>query len=247
MTSGIVEDLTGQVIGDYKIVKLDNIINGKGRIWECICLNCDMIVKRSTGILNQRKPHKCQHTDKQQAINIIWSRYKIKADKRNIPFLLTKDVFGTLIFDKCYYCGNFPTTPINYKNKILTTYNGIDRINSDDSYKIDNCVTCCWICNRAKGSLSKEQFMAWMRSAAQYNTRRISNKTIGELIDNLMTETIKCFMAQEDIVNAPENSKKALSAAKRAQELNAKRNRLLRSIDILLGFEEDTPSEKTYA
>lgn len=74
----------------------------------------------------------------------------------------------------------------------------------------------------------------------------IETKTIGELIDQLSTTNILCFMEQEKIMTAPENSLEALGAAKKAQKLNARRNKLIRSIDILLGFGDNTVTEKTY-
>ena len=59
---------------------------------------------------------------------------------------------------KCFYCGingsNFASIE-NSKNKFIAslsdsffTYNGIDRLDSNKSYELDNCVSSCWICNR---------------------------------------------------------------------------------------------------
>lgn len=75
----------------------------------------------------------------------------------------------------------------------------------------------------------------------------IETKTVGMLTDELFTVNMKLWHEQEKIMNAPESSPEALGAAKKAQQLNATRNKLIRSIDMLLGFGENTVTEKTYA
>lgn len=40
------------------------------------------------------------------------------------------------------------------------TYNGIDRVDSDGDYTIDNCVPCCKICNRMKVDTPVADFIA---------------------------------------------------------------------------------------
>ena len=74
---------------------------------------------------------------------------------------------------------------------------------------------------------------------------KVDVKSIGILIDELITTDIKCFMAQEDISSAKDNDAVA-DAARKAQELNARRNQLIRAIDERIGEEVLTVSEKTY-
>ena len=50
--------------------------------------------------------------------------------------------------DLCHYCGD----------KITKGGTGLDRIDSSIGYRIDNIVTCCKVCNAAKGTLTVEQF-----------------------------------------------------------------------------------------
>jgi len=70
-------------------------------------------------------------------------------------------------------------------------------------------------------------------------------KSIGVLIDQLITTNLLCFYEQEKIMEGT-TDKEIAEAAKKAQELNARRNKLIRGIDSVLGFEEDAPLEKTY-
>ncbi len=65
----------------------------------------------------------------------------------------------------------------------------------------------------------------------------IEVKTIGELIDQLTIENVKLYMAQEP-------GSKATS--ERIQELNKRRNALIKAIDARLGEGEFSKMEKTY-
>lgn len=74
----------------------------------------------------------------------------------------------------------------------------------------------------------------------------ITVKSTGMLIDELITTNLKCFMAQEVVMNSIEESEIA-AAAKTAQLMNARRNQLIRAIDERLGESNNSPSRKTYA
>jgi hypothetical protein len=62
----------------------------------------------------------------------------------------------------------------------------------------------------------------------------IETKTTGQMIDELITTNIKCFMAQDkkDYENA--------------QQLNKRRCDLIRAIDATMGQGENTTTGKTY-
>jgi hypothetical protein len=72
------------------------------------------------------------------------SYYKIHIDKSKIrgygDFQIDFETFSELVTRPCYYC--------KYIKENET--NGIDRINNDVGYIKDNCVSCCWKCNRMK-------------------------------------------------------------------------------------------------
>lgn len=73
----------------------------------------------------------------------------------------------------------------------------------------------------------------------------VSKKSLGELIDALITTNIKCFGAQEIICNSKDDLEVA-NSARAAQKLNKRRNDLMRAIDARLGDGEISPTEKTY-
>jgi hypothetical protein len=74
----------------------------------------------------------------------------------------------------------------------------------------------------------------------------ITHKTIAELIDQLISTSLKCWHAQETVMRETDPEKVA-TAAKQAQETNARRNALIRAIDIRLGEGDNTQLPKTYA
>jgi 5-methylcytosine-specific restriction endonuclease McrA len=73
-------------------------------------------------------------------------RYRSSAKRRGIEFLLTEEQVFELIKKPCTYCGKPKSS-------------GIDRIDSNGVYTIENCVPCCWNCNTRKGTKSKEVFL----------------------------------------------------------------------------------------
>lgn len=69
-------------------------------------------------------------------------------------------------------------------------------------------------------------------------------KSIGTLIDELLTVSQKCFRAQDNI--GSNDDQKALAAARAAQDLNRRRCELIRAIDQRLGEGSHTMTPKTY-
>lgn len=74
----------------------------------------------------------------------------------------------------------------------------------------------------------------------------IGKKSIGVLIDELITTSLKCWFAQEVVMNSDDEKELAI-AAKKAQLMNARRNALIRAIDERLGESDISPTDKTYA
>ena len=88
---------------------------------------------------------------------------KAGAEKRGIPFNLTKEEFISLLYLPCYYDGTVNSNV--WTNQITGeefTYNGIDRIDNTMGYTLDNCVSCCWRCNNGKKDDSQTDFLSWI-------------------------------------------------------------------------------------
>lgn len=83
----------------------------------------------------------------------LYKRYSNGAKDRGYEFNLSTDTFQRLIRSDCLYCGIGPKQKIG---KI--TYNGIDRLNNNLGYDIENCMACCGTCNKMKGTMDREEF-----------------------------------------------------------------------------------------
>ena len=70
--------------------------------------------------------------------------YEKSAEYKNLEFAITYDDYVNIVNAECYYCGI-----IQDKG-----FNGIDRKDQTKGYVVDNCVSCCKLCNYMKGSLS---------------------------------------------------------------------------------------------
>ena len=76
-----------------------------------------------------------------------YNAYKGSAKHRNLDFKLNIDEFEKITDQPCIYCGGYSDS---YFEK---NFNGIDRINSQIGYVLDNCVPCCKTCNVMKSDL----------------------------------------------------------------------------------------------
>jgi len=97
------------------------------------------------------------------------SHYIDNAKKRNLSFELSLEQFTELIKQPCFYCDRKDSNAIQLNNKTgpkEIRFNGIDRLDSNIGYVIDNCVPCCKYCNFAKNSSSFDEFIAMCKRIA---------------------------------------------------------------------------------
>lgn len=78
------------------------------------------------------------------------------------------------------------------------------------------------------------------------DSMRFSEKSVAFLIDELITTSMKCWHAQEVIMDESLTETQRLDGAIRAQQMNARRNALMRAIDERLGEGDRSVTEKTY-
>lgn len=88
--------------------------------------------------------------------------YKRNARNRKIEFALSKAEFMSMTFSPCYYCKAVDSMIISTKYGASYRHNGIDRLNNKNGYSIENCVTCCRMCNNAKNDMTIEEFKEWI-------------------------------------------------------------------------------------
>lgn len=182
------KDLIGQKFSLLTVLRLtDDTKNITGRCaqWECQC-ECGNVLVVPSNQLNSGRTRSCGCAKgywisqknsipiKERAENQLFSEYKTNANKRGLKFFLSKSEFVSFLYNDCFYCG---TPPLNCMKKEKVTgkeehyFNGIDRVNNEIGYVLDNCVTCCKLCNHAKNDLSKEDFILLAKKIVT-NSRR---------------------------------------------------------------------------
>ena len=123
--------------------------------------------------------------------NRIYKNYKGSAKTRGVFFDITIQNFIKIMSLDCTYCGS-PPQPFNaYRKKdgslnysglkapehiidrSWIKVNGIDRINSNLGYILENCTPCCTICNYLKMDLDKEEFLTHVLKIHEFQKRTI--------------------------------------------------------------------------
>ena len=87
---------------------------------------------------------------KSKIYSLQWKRYKSyqsSAKQRKLDFNLDFDDFRRYWQNDCHYCGGTVETI------------GLDRIDSDDGYNLDNIVPCCTKCNKMKLDTELDEFI----------------------------------------------------------------------------------------
>lgn len=149
------------VCGNIKITSLNHILLGKSK--SCGLNNC-----RKSSTLGKRNP--------EVSLNSLYQSYKRKAILRKKTFNITKEQFKILINKNCFYCGIYPNNIYQIKNSKTgeircgtpLLYNGIDRVNNFIGYTINNCVSCCKLCNTMKMASTIEDFKKQIKKIYQF-------------------------------------------------------------------------------
>ena len=139
----------------------DKIKQCKKSYFKCKCNRCgSIVVVRYDKFTKKAIPPKaCPNCINDLQKEIADKKYKAdrperlrinsirsNAKSRNYTVELTNEEIKEFLHRPCYYCGECHA-------------NGIDRIDSTKNYTKDNCVPCCFICNRMKNKYSIDVFM----------------------------------------------------------------------------------------
>lgn len=89
----------------------------------------------------------------------LYNNYKNRAKKRYYEWEIDFETFKNITKRDCFYCGEKPLqVQYGFELNGVYVYNGIDRIDNDEGYTIENIVACCGDCNRIKTSKSTDEF-----------------------------------------------------------------------------------------
>ena len=169
----------GKTIGHYKILDFCEIKKGKNKSYQYYfdveCVNCGskhyhVLYNKNAWVDYYEGCPNCPRT-KMSFSERRYKEYIQGAKVRNINWDLTLEQFEELTSKNCIYCGSKPDLHIRNigKNTVDGYMNGIDRIDSNKGYNINNCVPCCKICNIMKSDLSKDIFLEHVSKIYHFN------------------------------------------------------------------------------
>lgn len=150
--------------------------------WRCVCdcgsekvalaTNLKRGITKSCGCLGRERSRR---PDGRSLINIVMCTYRRHAVNRGHCFELTIDQFESLLDGNCHYCGCPPrrlhkghNATYGVKTRKL---NGVDRMDNTKGYTLENSVSCCYFCNRAKGDSKLEDFEKWLSELVEFRSK----------------------------------------------------------------------------
>jgi hypothetical protein len=98
-------------------------------------------------------------------INSYESQYGVygrSAGLKQLEFTISFDEYKNIVKNPCHYCGII-------QERGTEQFNGIDRENNTIGYVLDNCVSCCKMCNYMKKSLSGNVFVNRVEHILTFN------------------------------------------------------------------------------
>lgn len=176
-------DIKGQRYGHLVAISFLKIKNSHA-IWT---FQCDCGNKTIASVADVRRAHtvSCGCFHKEHLLNFmsklppgmsnanaLMRQYKFSAKERDFVFALSTEEFVLLTSSNCHYCGCCPVKILNKsKSNGAYTYNGIDRMDNENGYYLSNCVPCCTTCNRAKGTLTYQEFIKWINGLTNFQRK----------------------------------------------------------------------------
>ena len=94
-------------------------------------------------------------------INLQYGVYSRCAGDKNLDFTISQEEFNKLVKESCHYCNIIQERG----------FNGVDRLDSNAGYVLDNCVSCCKTCNFMKCSLPVDVFLKRIEHILTYNNK----------------------------------------------------------------------------
>jgi 5-methylcytosine-specific restriction endonuclease McrA len=153
----------------------------KRAMWDVLC-DCGIQKKMSTGTLTngttscgcyfiEKRKQGLNKKEKGEAnFNYKYLSYRNRAKYKRIEFELSKEEFKSIILQKCFYCGSEKDMHHTKRSTNgLFFSNGIDRVDSNLGYVLNNCVACCKKCNVMKNDLDIKDFLNHIIKIFKFN------------------------------------------------------------------------------
>jgi hypothetical protein len=160
----------GTIYGRLTVIRRAGSDKNKNFLWFCRC-SCGktktVLASRLSG--GRTASCGCLRVKEGTAFRNIFCLYKHGAKRRELIFKLNEDEFRQLTSSPCFYCGHEPSNIQKSVGGEIYKYNGIDRKNNFQGYAIDNCISCCWECNKLKGKRNIQEFLNHIKRLADHS------------------------------------------------------------------------------
>ena len=162
-------DESGKIYGELTVL---SAVRENGRFyWLCKC-SCGALRRVASYNLRSGQSKSCGKCGKirkdanpLEPAKRMYRAMKTGAARRNLSFEITFEQFLELSGKKCNYCGQPPETKFAYTRKrysqnrdVELKLNGLDRVDSNQGYFLQNVVPCCRLCNTMKLDQTLEEF-----------------------------------------------------------------------------------------
>ncbi|KAJ1431811.1 hypothetical protein B484DRAFT_418375 [Ochromonadaceae sp. CCMP2298] len=106
----------------------------------------------------------------------VLGKYNRNANSNGIAFPFDDPIklgkLGAMLKQKCFFC--------DFKDEIRGWLNGLDRVDPSIGYDvIANVVSCCWDCNKRKGTLNVNAFITHVRAIVAHRGLDINAAQVG--------------------------------------------------------------------
>lgn len=175
-------DLTGKSFGRFVVLhKAPNRFPRTSARWICKCV-CGATKDvwgqhlrngktQSCGCLRKENAGKMRKPMPGTAFNNVIGQYKKDARIKEVEFRLSKEEMLKIVGLPCVYCGAEPSNMSTTSTGATFKYNGVDRIDSNKGYVLENCSPCCRLCNWMKKDLSVSDFITHIKRIINHNER----------------------------------------------------------------------------
>ncbi len=166
------KSMVGKIVGHYKILKyiecIKRISNNKIDVFFKVqCIYCGDIKERELYNKSNWNRYKlCPKCPRRRNdyYTVRYKEYQNGAKSRNLAWNLSLEDFIKISTSNCFYCGAEAQVQNRVQHGCLVSlegnFNGIDRVDSNYGYTVDNCVPCCSHCNMMKMHYTKEEFLS---------------------------------------------------------------------------------------
>lgn len=178
-------DLTGMKFGRLTVLFQVASSKSHGSRWKCRC-DCGKEVAVKGENLRRGATKSCgcyrrEFTGEKSRIEdglaskrSIYRIYIDSAKRRKLPFELSFEQFINLTQQNCHYCNaELENFHLNHGSISGFSYNGIDRKDNTKGYTLENSLPCCTNCNKAKGTMSYDEFISWGKKLGNHLNRDI--------------------------------------------------------------------------